>query len=297
MSDWTRDIQETQIGPMKLVSSPKRDPEPEALTNLRNSLGNIASQSLGAFDNNNWQTAQNITNQALQTQSNLLGQLGGNNGLLAKNQSLVDELANIARTGNIPSTFADNLNADVNKRLQSSMGSMLNSLGKRGILNSSVTSAGMNQLSQAAADAYNRNYQTAYQAVLSGLGQSLQGGQSNVASVLSALGAAGSAPSNAYTGVAAGITPAFNTWDKWQGYYQSDDPYETFAWENNPSSCITGDTLVTLEDGREIPVAELKDDDKIRVWDFENGCMTSAPMTAFFKGNEELDSRETRSLT
>ena len=291
MSDWTSDFQEVQYGPMKFARYPKRDPEPEALTNLRNSLGNIASQSLGAFDNNNWQTAQNITNQALQTQSNLLGQLGGNNGLLAKNQSLVDELANIARTGNIPSGLSNALNASVNQNLQSSMGTMLNNLGKRGILNSSVTSAGMNQLSQAAADAYNRNYQTAYQAVLSGLGQSLQGGQSNVASVLSALGAAGNAPSNAYTGVAAGITPAYNMWKDWQNFYQNDDPYETFAWENNPSGgfCITGDTLVTLEDGREIPVAELKDDDKIRVWDFENGCVSSAPLTAFFKGNEELD--------
>ncbi len=289
MSDWTRDIQSIQEGPMKLISMNKRDPEPEALTNLRNNLFSNLSQGLEAFNNDNWQKAQGITNQALDTQSNLLGQLGGSNGLIAQNQNLASQLANIAQTGNIPSTISNALNDSVNKGLQSSMGTMLNNLGKRGIFNSSVTNSGMNQLSQAAADSYNRNYLTAYQTVLSGLGSSLQAGQNNVASLLSALGAAGNAPSNAYTGVGAGIMPAYNGWQTWQNFYQNDDQYETLALERPQSAdaCITGDTLVTLEDGREIPVAELKDDDNIRVWDFVNGCMTSAPLTAFFKSKHD----------
>ncbi len=286
MSEWTRDVQQKSVRGGDLISVRRNDPEPEALTNLRNNLFSNLSQGLAAFNNDNWQKAQNITNQALDTQSSLLGQLGGSNGLIAQNQNLANQLANIAQTGSIPSTISNALNDSVNKGLQSSMGTMLNNLGKRGILNSSVTTSGMNQLSQAAADAYNRNYLTAYQTVLSGLGSSLQAGQNNVASLLSALGAAGSAPSNAYTGVGAGLTAPYNGWKDWQNFYQNDDPYETIynqKAEDSGWSCITGDTLVTLEDGREIPVAELKDNDKIRIWDFVNGCMASAPMTAFFK--------------
>ena len=119
-----------------------------------------------------------------------------------------------------------------------------------------------------------------------GWGQGLQGAQNNTASLLSALGAVGKVPSQTYDTIAAQLQMPYTLWKDAQNFYQNDNPYTTIY---EPDACVTGDTLVTLEDGREIPVAELKDDDKIRVWDFENGCIASAPLTAFFKGNEELD--------
>lgn len=128
MSDWTRPIQTISVPGVDLISVKKNDPEPEALTNLRNGLNNVFAKSLEAFNNDNWQKAQGITNQALDTQSNLLGQLGGSNGLIAQNQNLASQLANIAQTGNIPSTISNALNDSVNKGLQSSMGTMLNNL-------------------------------------------------------------------------------------------------------------------------------------------------------------------------
>ena len=257
----------------------KRDPEPQELTDLRNNLSNIFSNSLEGFDANSWGKAQGIANNALDMTSDLMGQLPG---LLDKNNALVDELADVARTGTLPSALTNAMNASVNQGLQSSMGSMLNGLANRGVLNSSVTTAGTNQLSQAAADAYNRNYLTAYQSVLGGLGSALQGQQNNTSATLSALGALGSIPSQAYETIGAGLTPAYNFWKDWQNFYQNDDPYDTILTQK-PSSCITGDTLVTLEDGTEIPVSELKDDDKIQMWDFENGEVSCAPLTAFVK--------------
>ena len=262
----------------------KRDPEPEGLTNIRNKLGDIFSNSLQNFDADSWGRAQTIANNALEQQTALMGQLTGENGQLSRNNALADELANIARTGTLPSTLTDAMNASVKQGLQSSMGSMLNGLANRGVLNSSVTTAGTNQLSQAAADAYNRNYQSAYQTVLSGLGSALQGQQNNTSATLSALGALGSIPSQAYETVGAGLTQAYNFWRDWQNFYQSDDPYDTIVTQK-PRSCITGDTLVTLEDGREISVSELKDDDKIQVWDFGKGEVASAPLTGFYKGS------------
>ena len=206
----------------------KRDPEPQELQDLRLGLYNKIAPGLETFNTNNWQKAQQTTNQALDTQSSLLGQIPTS---LNQNTNLVNEIAGIARTGNIPSGVSDRLNASVNQGLQSSMGTMLNNLGKRGVLNSSVTTAGTNQLSQATADAYNRNYMTAYQAVLSGLGQSLQGSQNNTASLLSALGAVGNIPSQTYEALGAQLTPAFNLWKNWQSSYDNREDYDTVVRE------------------------------------------------------------------
>lgn len=181
---------------------PNRGPEPEELTNLRKQLYSKITPGLQAFDTNNWQNAQNTTNQALQQQSTLLGQIPN---ALTQNNNLVNEIADIARTGNIPSGVVDRINTKVNRDLQSSMGTMLNNLGKRGVLNSSITSSGINQLSQNAAEAFNNNYMTAYQSVLSGLGQGLQGSQNNTALLLSALGAVGKVPSQTYEALGAGL--------------------------------------------------------------------------------------------
>ena len=54
---------------------PNRGPEPEELTNLRKQLYSKITPGLQAFDTNNWQNAQNTTNQALPQQSTLLGQI------------------------------------------------------------------------------------------------------------------------------------------------------------------------------------------------------------------------------
>ena len=273
-SNHQRDVYIQDIDGNKFISVPRRDPEPEALTKLRNTLGNIAQQSLNTFKKNgtdNWQQAQNLTNQALGMQGNLLGQ----------SSDIVQQILNIAQNGTLPGNLQNAMNASVTQGLQSSMGDMLNNLASRGILNSSVTTAGTNQLSQAAADAFNRNYLTAYQTALGGMGQGLQG-------TLSALGAAGSAPSQAYQSIGAGLTFPYNTWKDWQNFYQSDDPYESIllqapAKQSGGDGCLTGDTLITLEDGMEIPVSELKDDGRIQVWDFETGELSSAPLTAFVK--------------
>ena len=269
---------------------PNRGTEPQGLTDLRKTLGTNIMSGLQDFDPNSWKTAQNLANQARGVQSDLLGQLGGDNGLLAQNRNLVNEITDIARNGTIPTNISNTLNASVNQGLQNSMGTMLNNLASRGVLNSSVTTAGTNQLAQAAADSYNRNYLTAYQTVLNGLGQGLQGSQGNLTSLLSTLGTVGSIPSQAYNNVGAQLQSPYTFWKDWQNFYQTDEPYDTIVTQKS-NSCITGDTLVTLENGQQIPVGELKDGDKIRVWDFERGCITSTPLTGFFKNNvdEGLD--------
>ena len=208
---------------------PNRGTEPQGLTDLRKTLGTNIMSGLQDFDPNSWKTAQNLANQARGVQSNLLGQLGGDNGLLAQNRNLVNEITDIARNGTIPTNISNTLNASVNQGLQNSMGTMLNNLASRGVLNSSVTTAGTNQLAQAAADSYNRNYLTAYQTVLNGLGQGLQGSQGNLTSLLSTLGTVGSIPSQAYNNVGAQLQSPYTFWKDWQNFYQTDEPYDTIV--------------------------------------------------------------------
>lgn len=256
----------------------KRDPEPEYLTNLRNKLYGKIDSGLTAFDPASWNKAQNITNNALNTQNSLLSQLPS---YLNQSNSILGNIQNIADTGELPSGVTDKLNAGVQKDLQSSMGTMLNNLSNRGIVNSSITSQGISRLGQQAADAYNRNYLNAFNSVLSGQAQALQGSQNNTASLLSGLGTAAQLPSHAYEGATAGLMPAYNFWKDLQHSYDNREDYDTIVQQDS-GMCITGDTLVTLSDGRNIPVSELHNDDYIMCWDFNNGCPTFAPLTAFF---------------
>lgn len=329
-----------------------------------------------------------------------------------KSESILDEMLGVVRSGNVPQEFTDRMNQSVTKDLQSGMGNMLNNLGARGVLNSSITSQGTSRLAQQAADAYNKNYLNAYNSVLGGYAQGLQGAQANAANTLgganalsgglsamgsglnalsnaantyytgantlnnaagtylgganamgnlansyyagantlnnaagtylgganalgnlangyyggantlnnaagtylgganalggiantyagaanamsgganalsNAIGAIGSIPGQAYENATAGLMPAFNMWKTWQTLYNNSEDYDTVVQQGG-GSCITGDTKVTLSTGEDIPVSELKDSDEIWVWDFEGGCIATAPLTAFFKRSGE----------
>ena len=63
--------------------------------------------------------------------------------------------------------------------------------------------------------------------------------------------------------------------------------FKIYADSNpEPSTCITADTLVTLADGTQKRADELTYDDELLVWDFYNGCYTSAPLSILFAHEE-----------
>ena len=202
----------------------KRDPEPDYLQNIRSKLYDKVMPGLQSFSADDWNTARQTANNALAQQSQLLSQIPAT---LNQNNGIASEIASIARTGNIPTTLANNMNASVNKELQSGIGTMLNDLANRGVVNSSITGQAMNNLSQQAADAYNKNDLNAYNSVLGGLGSAMRGQQSNSNALLSAVNALGNIPSQAYEGVGAQITPAFNLWKAMQASYDGREDYDT----------------------------------------------------------------------
>ena len=262
----------------------KRAPQPEELNTLVQTLYKKIYPGLENFNPNTFSQAQQISDKAVQQQGTLLNQLPNS---LSQNNNILNEMLGVTRSGNIPSGLSNALNASVNKELQGSMGNMLNNLSGRGVLNSSIASQGISRLGQQAADAFNKNYLTAYNSVLSGYGQALQGGQNNLASQLSAINALGSIPSQAQESAYSGLMPGFNFYKTWQQLENSKpEMYDTVVTQES-SMCITGDTLVTLKDGSKVPVEELDDDAEILVWDFDNGRPAYAPLMAFYKGNED----------
>ena len=201
-----------------------RDEEPEYLKNIRSKLIDTVMPGIESFSADNWTNAQNTANQALSQQKALMSQLP-----VALNQSngIANEIANVARTGNIPSAVTNNLNASVNQGLKSSMGSMLSNLASRGVVNSSITGQGINNLAQNAADAYNRNYLNAYNATINGLGTALQGQQANTGALMQGIAGLGAIPGQAYEAASAGITPAFKLWQAMQNSYDNRTDYDT----------------------------------------------------------------------
>lgn len=201
-----------------------RDPEPQYLKDVRSKLINAVMPGIESFSPDNWTNAQKTANQALSQQSALMSQLPG---ALNRSSGIADELAQIARTGNIPSSVANNLNASVNQNLKSGMGTMLNNLASRGVVNSSITGQGINNLSQNAADAYNRNYLQAYNSTINGLGAAMQGQQANTGALMQGIAGLGAIPGQAYEAAGAGITPAFNLWRALQNSYDTRTDYDT----------------------------------------------------------------------
>lgn len=191
----------------------KRAPQPTELNTLVHGLYNKLYPSIETFNADGIKNAQNLSNNAIQQQGNLLSQVPRS---MNRSNDIINKMLNVTETGEIPLGLANNMNSIVNKELSNSMGNMLNGLSNRGVLNSSITGQGISRLGEQAADAYNKNYLTAYNAVLNGYGQALQGAQNNTNQLSGLINSLGSMPSMAYDNAYAGLMPAFNFWKTWQ---------------------------------------------------------------------------------
>ena len=137
----------------------KRDPQPEELNTLAQTLYQKVLPGLQNFNPNTFQQANQIANDAVKQQSQMMSQIPSS---MNRSNDILNKMLHVNETGEIPTGLANNLNSIVNKELQGSMGTMLNDLSGRGVLNSSIIGQGISRLGQQAADAYNKNYLTAY---------------------------------------------------------------------------------------------------------------------------------------
>lgn len=122
---------------------------------------------------------------------------------IASGQGYISGLAN----GELPQQYLQNMTDAVQSGVQNTLGNAVNSLGQRGVLNSSVTNQAMNDMSKNVSNAMAENYLGNVQAV-SGLGQQQI---SNAAVPLSTTVAAQEAAQQ----------PALNLWNASLGLQQS----------------------------------------------------------------------------
>jgi hypothetical protein len=117
-------------------------------------------RSSDAFDRANSMIRQSDENATLSSESNkwydqyAQGQLTG--------------ASNLLESGQIPEELEARMLDTINRGTKTGMGSMLNDLAQRGVINSSVTGQGISRLGQQAANAYNDGYLNTFNSVLQG---------------------------------------------------------------------------------------------------------------------------------
>ena len=128
---------------------------------LNDTARNILQNSIGAvrvdFDRLNNQAQQQIA----QNQQNLANLAPSNTAAANKANATLGQLQN----GILPSAYQTNTQNAIRSSLQNTMGTQLNSLANRGVLNSSVTTSAMNDISKNAADTVAQQYQNNIQTV------------------------------------------------------------------------------------------------------------------------------------
>lgn len=154
-----------------------------ATTGLNNSTGllNAANNSLGGTTNVNWNnllnnyngtmsnslsdyansSKNNLSNYANSANSNLANYNTASNNALNSYNNTMSNVSNgysSLANGQLPSSYATARQQALNSDLTSTVGNAINSLGNRGIVNSSVTNAALNDVTNDAANTLAKNY-------------------------------------------------------------------------------------------------------------------------------------------
>ena len=190
--------------------------------------------------------------------------------------------ANLAN-GVLPSTYTENMTNAIRSGVQNTMGSALDSLASRGVLNSSVTNTAMNDISKNVSDTMAQGYLGNIEAL-----SNLYGNQ---------LSAAGTGIANAAAGQEAAMQPATNAWNMSLGLGgQSTGALQAVAGKGTTTStqtqsgggsgwlsgvlglgsaaigafCFTEDTKIKMADGSEKSIANIEVGDEVLAYNGQN---------------------------
>jgi hypothetical protein len=176
------------------------------------------------FDPNSWKQASERQKNSMALTDSLMGGVQGN---IDSNQSLFDDYVNTLRSGEVPQNLMDQTTASVNRGLQAGMGTMLNNYSNRGVLNSSITSQGINNFSKVGANAIQDNYMNIWNSALTGYQNGMNAGNQNLQSRLGAVSAAQQQGKSAFEDAAAPLTTAYNFWKEAQASFDRREDYDT----------------------------------------------------------------------
>lgn len=106
-----------------------------------------------------------LLSDAVGAQSRFAGQMG----------QMAGNMGRVAQSGELPQSFQENFERGISGGVNRTMGQSLAGLASRGVLNSSALDRSNRALATEVADASARNYQSSYQTVMQGMGQSMAG--------------------------------------------------------------------------------------------------------------------------
>ena len=128
---------------------------------LNDTARKLLQDSLGTVQVDFNKLNQNAQNLIVQNQRNMAALAPSNAAAAQQANATLGQLQN----GILPSQYQTNMQNAIRSTLQNTMGTQLNSLGNRGVLNSSVTTSAMNDISKNAADTVAQQYQNNIQTV------------------------------------------------------------------------------------------------------------------------------------
>lgn len=180
---------------------------------LNETARKVLQDSLGTVQVDFNQLNNQAQNQISQAQSGINSLTGNLQNQLSGIQGNVSNLA----SGQLPQAYLDNMQKSIQSGVENSVGQVVNNLGQRGVLNSSVTTKAVDDISKNVANTMAQQYQNNI-GLLSGLYGQQAGNTLNGASALSGLYGQQIDSANAGT-TAAGIAqegaqaPAMNLWN------------------------------------------------------------------------------------
>lgn len=159
LNDTARNILQDSIGAVQVDFNGLNNQAQNQIKNATNSMSVLTGSNTAANTaaNNVLNGLGNQYTNAANTANNQLGSIGGQYTTAANGTN--SQLANLAN-GTLPSQYQQNMQNAIASALKGTMGQALNSLGQRGVLNSSVTNSAMNDISKNAADSVAQQYQS-----------------------------------------------------------------------------------------------------------------------------------------
>jgi hypothetical protein len=146
--------------------------------NLVGQMQGLTDKGLGALDkaSSAGDSSYGRANELLDKAAGMVRQSDENTSLMNESNKWYDQYAQGQLTGAADLMSSGKINPElesaymdsINRGMQSSMGTMLNDLAGRGVINSSVGSQGVNRLGKQAADAYTDNYLNTFNSMLQG---------------------------------------------------------------------------------------------------------------------------------
>lgn len=94
-------------------------------------------------------------------------------------------LKNLTETGNLPSGLTDSMNNAITRNMNKSLGEAMAKSAGNGVLNSSVTNRAINEIGTNTADAFAKNYLSAYEAASGNYGNLMSGAAAEKDSIYS----------------------------------------------------------------------------------------------------------------